>query len=88
MRVSDSSRLIRRCRRLSFHRQQGLLYSWVIPTFALNMKFGVWTVEDILPSGQDAVKLLGQNIGLFLPLDIDGKVKNFLFTFKITQTGD
>jgi hypothetical protein len=60
----------------------------VIPTFALNMKFGVWTVEDILPSGQDAVKLLGQNIGLFLPLDIDGKVKNFLFTFKITQTGD
>ena len=58
----------------------------VVPTFALRQGNSGWTVEDILPGKSDAARVLGQTIGLFLTLEIDGRVKEFLFTFQITQT--
>jgi hypothetical protein len=61
----------------------------VVPTAALSYqsgRYGGWNQNDILPKGSEAVAALGKTFGLYLPVEIGGKVKEHLFTFKITQT--
>lgn len=44
-----------------------------------------WVTHPLLPSGPSALKLIGSELSVFLPLDIEGKTDNQLFVFKIAS---
>jgi len=44
-----------------------------------------WVQNPILPSSHLAVNYKGQTFSVFMPLDLDGQRKNYLFTIEITD---
>jgi hypothetical protein len=58
---------------------------FIVPTDAISLQSGKWETNDLLPQGPVAKALEGKTFSLFMPLEVNGAVKNYLFTFKITK---
>ena len=58
---------------------------FIIPTDAVSMRLNKWEMKDLLPEGPEAKGLEGKTFSLFMPLEVNGAVKNHLFTFKIIK---
>lgn len=46
-------------------------------------KYGGWRTNPLFPEGPSADKLIGQEFGLFFPLEVNGQVINYNFRFRI-----
>ena len=46
-------------------------------------QYGGWNQLDLLPNNENAVNYKGKTIGLFLPIKINGTIKNYQFTFRV-----
>jgi hypothetical protein len=46
---------------------------------------GVWEVAPLFPGGQVAKTYEGATVSAFMPLEVNGTVKNYDFVFKITS---
>lgn len=46
---------------------------------------GNWYQKPILPEGEEALPYKGKTFSIFLPLEINGKIKNYFFTFRIVD---
>jgi hypothetical protein len=44
-----------------------------------------WQTQPLLPPSQSAPAYKGKTFSVFLPVEIDGKQKNYLFTFQIAD---
>ena len=58
---------------------------FIVPTDAISMRFNKWEANDLLPEGREAKGLEGKIFSIFIPLEVNGAVKNYIFTFKITK---
>jgi hypothetical protein len=59
----------------------------IVPTDSVvwsNAENGYRTL-DLLPHTPDASTLVGKTLSVFMPLEVNGSVKNYLFSFKITN---
>jgi hypothetical protein len=54
----------------------------IIPVGDIKYSDG-WRVESLLPVGTKGQDLIGQNISLFLPMEISGKIENYTFSIRI-----
>jgi hypothetical protein len=48
-------------------------------------QYGGWETRDLLPRSVDAPLLKGGTVALYMPMEVRGKVKNYLFRFQITD---
>jgi hypothetical protein len=48
-------------------------------------QYGGWREKALFPDGSAATDYEGKTIGVFIPLEINGTVKNYLFTFRIDK---
>ena len=46
---------------------------------------GLWTEAPLLPEAPEAKNLKGKSFSVFMPLEINGVVKNYLFSFNIAD---
>ena len=46
---------------------------------------GYWQHDALFPGGRDAVSYKGKTFSVFMPLYVKGKLKNYMFTFKIAD---
>ncbi len=52
-----------------------------------NVEFvnGDWLTHDLFLDGPTALKMIGQEFSIFMPLEIGGMTKNYSFAFRITE---
>jgi hypothetical protein len=55
------------------------------PSDYISYKNGDWTERPLFPQGKAAAEYRGSTFSTFMPLLINGRVRNYLFTFKITD---
>lgn len=48
-------------------------------------KYGGWQEEPLLPEGEMAYSFKGKSISVFMPLEVNGEVKNYFFAFRILE---
>lgn len=46
-------------------------------------KYGGWMEEPLFPDGPNAKDYKGQSFGVFMPIEVNGRVKNYHFVFKV-----
>lgn len=46
---------------------------------------GLWKEEPLFPEAPEAKNLKGKSFGVFMPLEINGVIKNYLFSFNIAD---
>ncbi|MEY2833582.1 MAG: hypothetical protein RLZZ574_2841 [Cyanobacteriota bacterium] len=48
-------------------------------------KYGGWSEKPMFPEGEEAKMYEGQTFSVFMPMEINGEVKNYTFTFDINE---
>lgn len=61
------------------------LSDFIGPSDYISYKNGDWIEQPLFPQGKAAAEHRGSTFSTFMPLLINGRVKNYLFTFKITD---
>lgn len=51
-------------------------------------RYSRWVTEDMLPNPETGQRLVGKTIGIFIPLNPNGMVKNYNFVFSISTEVD
>ncbi len=57
----------------------------IVPVENVEFVNGDWLTHDLFLDGPAALKMVGQEFSVFMPLDLGGKTKNYTFTFKIVS---
>ena len=57
----------------------------VVPTDYMAFISGNWKQENILPDNVVAKQLKGKTVSVFMPLEINGSVKNYSFEFLVSN---
>lgn len=55
----------------------------IVPVENVEFVGGDWLTHPLFVEGPAALKLVGQEFSIFMPLDIGGTTKNYTFTFKV-----
>jgi len=56
----------------------------IVPVENVEFANGEWLTHDLFLNGPTALKMVGQDFSIFMPLEIGGTTKNYNFAFKIT----
>jgi hypothetical protein len=57
----------------------------VIPADNVRMGSRDWIINDLFPSGAEGLPYVGKEVSIYLPVEIAGKVVDYVFGFKITR---
>jgi hypothetical protein len=62
-----------------------IVRDFVYPSDYVSFIYGVWNEQPMFPNAPLANEYKGHSFGVFLPIEIDGKVRNYNFVFRIND---